>query len=135
MQFNLAKILAAPNQNICVVGDIDQNIYSWRGADIQNVLQFEREFPGAKTILLEENYRSTKTIIAASNSVIEKNKNRVAKEVLLVTTKVKKITLYTAMTGQDEAEYVALKAKALIEEGNALMILRFYIAPISNLEP
>jgi len=119
VQFSLAKILARPTQNICVVGDIDQNIYSWRGADIQNVLQFEREFPGAKTILLEENYRSTKTIIAASNSVIEKNKNRIAKEVFTSNHQGEKITLYAAMTGQDEAEYVALKAKELIEAGNA----------------
>ncbi|HMO77626.1 MAG TPA: UvrD-helicase domain-containing protein [Candidatus Paceibacterota bacterium] len=119
VQFSLAKILALPTQNICVVGDIDQNIYSWRGADIKNVLQFEREFPGAKTILLEENYRSTKTIIAASNSVIEKNKNRIPKEVFTENQQGEKITLYTAMTGQDEAEYIALKAKELIEAGNA----------------
>lgn len=119
VQFSLAKILAQPTQNICVVGDIDQNIYSWRGADIKNVLQFEREFPGAKTILLEENYRSTKTIIAASNSVIEKNKNRIPKAVFTENQQGEKITLYTAMTGQDEAEYIALKAKELIADGNA----------------
>ncbi len=117
VQFSLAKLLAGTKQNICVVGDIDQNIYSWRGADIKNVLQFEREFPGAKTILLEENYRSTKTIIAASNEIIEKNKNRVAKEVFTSNEEGEKITLYAAMTGQDEAEYVALKAKELIEAG------------------
>jgi DNA helicase-2/ATP-dependent DNA helicase PcrA len=119
VQFSLAKILAQPTHNICVVGDIDQNIYSWRGADIKNVLQFEREFPGAKTILLEENYRSTKTIIAASNSVIEKNKNRIPKAVFTENQQGEKITLYTAMTGQDEAEYIALKAKELIAAGNA----------------
>ncbi len=118
VQFSIAKLLAGNNQNICVVGDIDQNIYSWRGADIKNVLQFEREFPGAYTILLEENYRSTKTIIAASNEIIEKNKNRVAKEVFTSNEEGEKITLYAAMTGQDEAEYVALTAKALIEEGH-----------------
>jgi DNA helicase II / ATP-dependent DNA helicase PcrA len=119
VQFSIAKILAGEKQNICVVGDIDQNIYSWRGADIKNVLQFEREFAGAQTILLEENYRSTKTIIAASNEVIEKNKNRIPKEVFTSNEEGDKITLYAAMTGQDEAEYIALTAKSLIEAGNA----------------
>jgi len=118
VQFSIAKLIAGPKQNICVVGDIDQNIYSWRGADIKNVLQFEREFAGAKTILLEENYRSTKTIIAASNEVIEKNRNRVAKAVFTSNEEGEKITLYTAMTGQDEAEYIAITAKSLIEAGN-----------------
>lgn len=119
VQFSLAKLLSAPNQNICVVGDVDQNIYSWRGADIKNVLHFEREFPGAKTILLEENYRSTQTIIAASNAVIEKNKNRVPKEVFTNNQSGEKISLYAAMSGQDEAEYIALKVKELIEAGAA----------------
>src|SRR3989344_4282804 len=82
-----------------------------------NAVQFEREFPGAQTILLEENYRSTKTIIAASNEIIEKNKNRVAKEVFTSNEEGEKITLYAAMTGQDEAEYIALTAKSLIEGG------------------
>jgi len=118
VQFSIAKILAGEKANLCVVGDIDQNIYSWRGADIKNVLQFEREFPGAQTILLEENYRSTQTIIAASNEIIEKNKNRVAKEVFTSNEEGEKITLYAAMTGQDEAEYIALTAKSLIEAGN-----------------
>ena len=117
VQFSIAKILAGEKANVCVVGDIDQNIYSWRGADIKNVLQFEREFPGAQTILLEENYRSTQTIIAASNEIIEKNKNRVAKEVFTSNEEGEKITLYAAMTGQDEAEYIALTAKSLIEAG------------------
>jgi len=117
VQFSLAKLLAGETKNICVVGDIDQNIYSWRGADIKNVLQFEREFAGAKTILLEENYRSTKTIIAASNEIISKNKNRIDKDVFTNNQTGEKITLYAAMTAQDEAEYIALKAKTLIEEG------------------
>ena len=117
VQFSIAKQITGEKKNLCVVGDIDQNIYSWRGADIKNVLQFEREFSGATTILLEENYRSTKTIIAASNEVIEKNKNRVAKEVFTSNDVGEKITLYAAMTGIDEAEYITLAAKSLIEEG------------------
>jgi DNA helicase-2/ATP-dependent DNA helicase PcrA len=117
VQFRIAELLAGEAKNICVVGDIDQNIYSWRGADIKNVLQFERHFPGAETILLEENYRSTKTIIAASNDIIKKNQNRVEKNVFTNNHDGEKITLYAGMTGYDEAEYVALTAKSLIADG------------------
>lgn len=117
VQFTLAKELCGSTKNICVVGDIDQNIYSWRGANIKNVLQFEREFVGAKTILLEENYRSTKTIISASNEVIAKNKNRIPKSVFTSNDQGEKISLYTAMTGTDEAEYIANTAQQLIAEG------------------
>jgi DNA helicase-2/ATP-dependent DNA helicase PcrA len=117
VQFSIAKLLAGEKKNICVVGDIDQNIYSWRGADIKNVLQFEKEFVGAATILLAENYRSTKTIIAASNEVIQKNKNRIEKDVFTSNDEGDKITLYAAMSGQDEAEYITLTAKSLIEAG------------------
>lgn len=117
VQFSIVELLAGEMRNVCVVGDIDQNIYSWRGADIKNVLQFERHFPRAKTILLEENYRSTKTIIAASNDIIKKNQNRVEKNVFTNNQDGEKITLYAGMTGTDEAEYVALTAKGLIADG------------------
>ncbi len=117
VQFNIMELLTDENQNICVVGDIDQNIYSWRGADIKNVLQFERHFPRAETILLEENYRSTQTIIAASNEIIKKNQNRVEKNVFTNNQVGDKITLYAGMTGNDEAEYIALTAQSLIKDG------------------
>lgn len=117
VQFHIAKLLAEASNNICVVGDIDQNIYSWRGADIKNVLQFERNFPGAKTILLEENYRSTKTIIAASNDIIGKNKNRVEKHVFTHNSDGENITLYAAHDGNSEAEYIGLTIKDLLREG------------------
>lgn len=117
VQFEIARILAGEKQNICVVGDIDQNIYSWRGADIKNVLQFEKQFPGAHTVLLEENYRSTQTIIAASNDIIAKNQNRIEKNVFTNNQEGEKIVLYAAMTGIDEAEYVAMTAKSLISDG------------------
>ncbi|MBP6881070.1 MAG: UvrD-helicase domain-containing protein [Candidatus Pacebacteria bacterium] len=117
VQFSIMELLAGETQNVCVVGDIDQNIYSWRGADIKNVLQFERHFPRAKTILLEENYRSTKTIIAASNDIIKKNQNRVEKNVFTNNQDGEKITLYAGMTGIDEAEYVAMTAKSLVADG------------------
>jgi len=117
VQFSIAELICSEKQNLCVVGDIDQNIYSWRGADIKNVLQFERQFKNATTILLEENYRSTKTIIAASNEVIARNKNRVEKTVFTSNAEGEKISLYAAMTGVDEAEYVALTIQTLIKEG------------------
>lgn len=117
VQFEIAKLLAGTTLNICVVGDVDQNIYSWRGADIKNVLQFEKNFPGAQTIFLEENYRSTKTIIAVSNAVIEKNKMRIPKTVFTSNQEGEKITLFAALTGSDEAEYIVMTAKALIAKG------------------
>lgn len=117
VQLALLSELVGAEQNICVVGDIDQSIYSWRGADIKNVLQFEQHFRDTTTILLEENYRSTKTIIAASNDIISKNKNRVEKTVFTNNQDGEKITLYAAMTGIDEAEYVAVTARSLIADG------------------
>ena len=117
VQFEIAKLLAGEKQNICVVGDVDQNIYSWRGADIKNVLQFEKNFPGARTIFLEENYRSTKTIIAASNDVIAHNKQRIPKTVFTANQEGEKITLFAAFTGADEAEYIVMTAKSLIADG------------------
>ncbi len=119
VQFEIARLLAGATTNICVVGDIDQNIYSWRGADIKNVLQFERFFPNAKTVLLEENYRSTKTIVAAANDVIAKNRNRVEKNVFTSNGDGEKITLYAAMNGGEEAEYIARTAKHLVADGIA----------------
>ena len=75
-QYQLVKLLASRFKNICVVGDADQSIYGWRGADMQNILDFEKDYPQAKVVLLEENYRSTKTILQAANDVIKNNKNR-----------------------------------------------------------
>ena len=117
IQFRIAKCLAGVKHNICVVGDIDQNIYSWRGADIQNVLQFETHFPDTTTIWLEENYRSSQTIIAASNDIINKNKNRVPKRVFTKNPEGDLITLYAAMNGSDEASYIARTAQQLIADG------------------
>jgi len=119
VQFEIVRLLTGKEHNLCVVGDIDQNIYSWRGADIKNVLQFEKHFPNTKTILLEENYRSTKNIIGASNDVIVKNKNRVSKEVFTSNEEGEKISLYVAMSGIDEAQYIAKTAKDLIADGTS----------------
>ena len=104
--------------NFIANGIVTHNsIYSWRGADIKNILQFERHFPEAKIIMLEENYRSTQTIISASNDIIEKNINRPAKKVFTKNHEGELIALYTAMGGQEEAEHVALTAKNLIKKG------------------
>lgn len=117
VQFEIARLIVGERANLCVVGDVDQNIYSWRGADVKNILQFERHYPNAKIVMLEENYRSTQTIIAASNDVIEKNINRPPKKVFTNNQEGELISLYAAMGGQEEAEYVALKAKELIKNG------------------
>lgn len=117
VQFEIAELMTGSQKNICVVGDVDQNIYSWRGADVANIMQFERHFPGAKIIFLEENYRSTQTIIAASNDIIAKNVNRPPKNVFTKNHEGEPISLYAAMSGQDEAEHIALTAKRLIADG------------------
>lgn len=117
VQYEIARTLAGERANICAVGDIDQNIYSWRGADIRNIMQFERHFPGAKVILLEENYRSTQSIIAVSNAIIEKNRNRVPKTVFTNNGAGEKIACYVAYNETDEAQFVAHTAQALIARG------------------
>lgn len=119
VQYEIARLIVGDRANLCVVGDVDQNIYSWRGADIKNILQFERHFPSAKIIMLEENYRSTQTIIEASNDIIEKNVNRPTKKVFTNNHQGELIQLYAAMGGQEEAEYVALTAKGLIKNGTS----------------
>jgi DNA helicase II / ATP-dependent DNA helicase PcrA len=117
VQYEIARLIVGERANLCVVGDVDQNIYSWRGADIKNILQFERHFPTTKIIMLEENYRSTQTIITASNDIIEKNVNRPLKTVFTNNHEGELISLYAAMGGQEEAEHVALTAKDLVKNG------------------
>jgi DNA helicase-2/ATP-dependent DNA helicase PcrA len=118
-QYELARLLAGDRQNICAVGDVDQNVYSWRGASIANILQFEKHFAGAAIVMLEENYRSTQAIIAASNDIIEKNVHRPAKTVFTKNAEGEKLSLFVAENGADEAAYVALTAKELIRGGAA----------------
>ena len=117
VQYELARLLSGDTHNICVVGDIDQNIYSWRGAEIGNILRFEKHFPRAKTILLEENYRSTKTIIQVSNEIIAKNKHRVEKTVFTNNHDGEPITLYAAYNETDEATFIANTTRELIASG------------------
>ncbi len=117
VQYEIARLLGGGTGNICAVGDVDQNIYSWRGADMNNILQFERHFKGAEVILLEENYRSTQTIIAASNDIIEKNTARIPKTVFTKNAEGEPISLYAAYNEEEEAVYVAREAQKLIRDG------------------
>lgn len=117
IQYEISKLLVSDNKNICVVGDIDQNIYSWRGADIKNILDFEKDYPDAQVVTLEENYRSTKTILEAANAVIEKNKIRRKKNLFTSNGAGEKIGLFQGIDEVSEAEFIATKAQDLIKTG------------------
>lgn len=106
-QYLLARTLAAKYRNICVVGDVDQSIYAWRGADIKNILDFERDYPEAKVIKLEQNYRSTQNILDAANAVIENNCNRKPKSLWTDNQEGETITHYLAVDERDEARFIA----------------------------
>ncbi|HVU06510.1 MAG TPA: UvrD-helicase domain-containing protein [Candidatus Paceibacterota bacterium] len=117
VQYKIAKLLAGEKKNICVVGDVDQNIYSWRGADIKNILSFERDYPGAQMVTLEENYRSTQTILEVANHIIKKNKNRFEKNLFTKQGTGDSITLYQAFDENDEARFISERAADLISRG------------------
>lgn len=116
-QYKIAKTLAAKNKNICVVGDIDQSIYSWRGADFRNILNFETDYPDATVVTLEENYRSTKTVLAAANSVIIKNKERKAKNLFTQNGVGEPIGLISGFDEGEEAYLVTQSISNLIASG------------------
>ncbi|MBL6537246.1 DNA helicase PcrA [Streptococcus suis] len=116
-QYQLVKLLASRFKNICVVGDADQSIYGWRGADMQNILDFEKDYPESKVVLLEENYRSTKTVLQAANEVIENNRNRRPKKLWTQNDEGEKITYYKASDENDEAIYVAGQIDQLVRSG------------------
>ena len=122
VQYLMSKLLAGDEKNICVVGDADQNIYSWRGANLKNILNFEKDYPNTKIITLEENYRSTKNILEAANEIIKKNVYRPDKNLFTENAVGEKISLYEALDENDEAEFVATKILELIdnEEKNTL---------------
>lgn len=119
-QFMLVNLLCGSENNICVVGDDDQSIYRFRGATIENILNFEARFAGAKTIRLEQNYRSTQHILNAANSVIKNNEGRKGKKLWTAAGEGEKITLYKAENEQDEAAYIAGEVTRLLAEGVAL---------------
>lgn len=116
-QLELLRHLASEHLNVCVVGDDDQCIYSWRGAEVRNILDFETIFPGAKEVRLQQNYRSNQTILDAANAVIEKNPERRPKRMWTEVVGGPKIQVVTAATEEEEARYVAAEVKRALLEG------------------
>ncbi len=117
VQYELARLLAGESKNICAVGDGDQNIYSWRGANLQNILNFENDYEGARTILLEENYRSTKTILAVANDIIKKNTVRKEKNLYTKNVEGEKIGLIESYDEGGESRAIGEKIKNIIKSG------------------
>ena len=117
IQYQLAKMLVAAGRNICVVGDVDQSIYSWRGADYKNILRFEEDYPDATVVTLEQNYRSTKTILTAANQVIKKNQNRREKNLFTENKDGAQITLFIGLDEGEEAQLIAGRAGELVKNG------------------
>ncbi len=117
VQYEIASLLCDENNNLCVVGDSDQNIYSWRGANIKNILNFERDFPGAHQVILTDNYRSRKNILDAADAVIKKNTARIPKTLSATKTGGDKIQLFVAVNETEEAATIARMAHDTIREG------------------
>ena len=116
-QYLLTRYLAGDNGNLCVVGDADQSIYGWRGADIRNILDFEKDYPKARLLKLEQNYRSTSVILDAANAVIENNTGRKPKKLWTKNPVGAAITYYNATDERDEARFVVEQAQMLIRSG------------------
>ena len=117
-QYELIKLLVDENENICVVGDDDQCIYAWRGADVTNILDFEKDYPRAKVVKLEQNYRSKGNILLAANEVIRNNSQRKDKALRTEKECGEKINLYRAFSDRDEANFVASQIKSIMKEEN-----------------
>ena len=140
-QFRLVSLLTGPERNICVVGDDDQSIYRFRGATIENILNFERYYPGTKTIRLEQNYRSTSNILNAANCVIQHNTERKGKTLWTDNGEGDKVQVYTAENEQDEASHIAEVIGQHLKEGGhladhaVLYRMNAQSAPIENYVP
>lgn len=119
VQYQLLKQLASVNLNLFAVGDEDQSIYRWRGADYRNIMQFEKDYPECRKILLEQNYRSTQNVLDAAGGVIDRNKNRTPKKLFSDRGSGDLIALYEAEDDRDEARFVADTIQTLIKNGNA----------------
>ncbi|WP_373795176.1 DNA helicase PcrA, partial [Jeotgalibaca porci] len=115
-QYKLVQLLADKFNNICVVGDADQSIYGWRGADMANIMNFEKDYSNAKVVLLEQNYRSTKTILKAANGVIQNNNNRKDKKLWTDNVEGEKITYYRAQSEHDEARFIVSTMQQQVQE-------------------
>jgi DNA helicase-2/ATP-dependent DNA helicase PcrA len=118
-QYELMKLLAGPHGNVCVVGDEDQSIYSWRGADIKNILEFEKDFPGTKTIRLEQNYRSTQMILEGASAVVAQNTQRKGKNLWTAREGGSLIGYYEAPDGENEALFIADRVQRYLREAGA----------------
>ena len=121
-QYDLMLLLAGPNRNVCVVGDEDQSIYSWRGADIGNILGFERDFPSARVIRLEQNYRSTRPILDAAGAVVAHNEQRKGKHLWTDRRDGDPILLYRATSAAAEARYVAGSVRELLDADPGMQV-------------
>lgn len=117
MQYKMAKLLSDLYKNICVVGDADQSIYGWRGADIRNILNFEKDYQNVRTILLDQNYRSTKNILDAANKIIKNNSERKDKNLWTDKEDGEEVYCYVTQSNVEESYFVALKIKELLDEG------------------
>lgn len=117
-QYTLVNMLAREHHNLCVVGDSDQSIYGWRGANIENIMNFEKDYPDAHVTMLEQNYRSTKTILAAANQVIKNNGYRKDKNLWTENDQGEKIHYYRGQSENDEARYVVAQIQDLMKEAN-----------------
>ena len=118
-QYELMKLLAGPAANVCVVGDEDQSIYSWRGADIKNILEFEKDFPETKTIRLEQNYRSTQNILEGAGAVVAQNTQRKGKNLFTTREGGSLIGYYEAPDGENEALFVADRVQRYLREAGS----------------
>ena len=120
VQYLWLRLLAQKHHNICCVGDDDQSIYGWRGAEVDNILRFEKDFPGASIIRLERNYRSTPHILGAASGLIEANKNRLGKTLWTQENAGDKVRLRGSWDGEEEARVTADDIEALQRKGNNL---------------
>jgi len=135
LQYHLMRVLCGHHGNLFVVGDPDQTIYSWRGADVRYLLEFDRDFPGTKTILMMENYRSTPEILAAANSLISHNAHRMKKELLPVLASGERPVWFHAKSAQEECAWIAgeiqkLKAEGVSPAGIAVLYRAHYVSRV-----
>jgi len=128
VQYEMTKLLVSKDENICIVGDQDQCVYSWRGANIKNMIRFEKDYPNAKIVMLEQNYRSTGKIIEAANSVIEKNQYRVPKTLFTKNVDGEQIVVCEAYDETSEANFVAEEIDELLKENKPENIAVLYRA-------
>ncbi|MFL5381374.1 MAG: ATP-dependent helicase [Longimicrobiaceae bacterium] len=131
-QYVLLRLLAEEHQNLFVVGDDDQSIYGWRGADIRNILDFEKDFPGARTVRLEQNYRSTQNILDAANRVIAENRDRKGKTLRTDAAAGERLTLIECADERDEADWVAAEINARMADDASLKLKHFVVLYRTN---